>query len=223
MKKNIMMRISAILLVAVLLTTCVISGTFAKYVTSDDGQDSAEVAKWGVTVTVEGDETDVSDTAGDVVESHIISNDGELLAPGTKGTLGKVTIEGTPDVACRVTYTATVSLDGWTVNTSEYYCPLIVYVNGVAVAAGADAAAYEANIKAAIEAYSADIAAGKDLTDEAIYKEVVITWAWAFESGANEAEIAANNVKDTQLGDAAAAGNPATITIDLTATVTQID
>ena len=56
MKKNIMMRLSALLLVAVLLTTCVISGTFAKYVTTGTATDSARVAKWGVTVEAKLDD-----------------------------------------------------------------------------------------------------------------------------------------------------------------------
>ena len=44
MKKNKMMRIASVLLVAVILTTCAISGTFAKYVTSGNGSDNARVA-----------------------------------------------------------------------------------------------------------------------------------------------------------------------------------
>ena len=47
MKKNVMMRVAAMLLVCVLASTCGISGTFAKYVTSTSSQDAARVAKWG--------------------------------------------------------------------------------------------------------------------------------------------------------------------------------
>ena len=36
-------------------------------------------------------------------------------------------------------------------------------------------------------------------------------------------EIKENDVKDTYLGDQAAAGNPGTITVGLTTTVTQVD
>ena len=50
-----MLRIASVLLVAVLLTTCIISGAFAKYVTKDTDNDSARVAKWGVTVEIEND------------------------------------------------------------------------------------------------------------------------------------------------------------------------
>ena len=46
-----MMRVASALLVAVLLSTCAISGTFAKYVTEGSGSDTARVAKFGVTVT----------------------------------------------------------------------------------------------------------------------------------------------------------------------------
>ena len=47
MKKNNMMRIASVLLVAVLLTSCVIAGTFAKYTSSASGEDTARVAYWG--------------------------------------------------------------------------------------------------------------------------------------------------------------------------------
>ena len=47
MKTNKMMRIASVLLVAVLLTTCSISGTFAKYVSQATGTDTARVAYWG--------------------------------------------------------------------------------------------------------------------------------------------------------------------------------
>ena len=47
MKKNRMMRLAAFLLVCVLLTTSVISGTYAKYVSTTTDSDSARVAKWG--------------------------------------------------------------------------------------------------------------------------------------------------------------------------------
>ena len=47
MKKNVMMRVASALLVAVLMTTCAISGTFAKYTTTASGKDAARVANWG--------------------------------------------------------------------------------------------------------------------------------------------------------------------------------
>ena len=43
-------RILFTLLVAVMISTCAISGTFAKYVTEATGTDTARVAKFGVEV-----------------------------------------------------------------------------------------------------------------------------------------------------------------------------
>ena len=53
MKKNVMMRLASFLLVAVLISTSAISGTYAKYVTADEGTDTARVAKWGVEIEAE--------------------------------------------------------------------------------------------------------------------------------------------------------------------------
>lgn len=54
MKKNKMMRAATGMLIAALLTTSVISGTFAKYTTSVSAEDKAVVAKWSVKATVGG-------------------------------------------------------------------------------------------------------------------------------------------------------------------------
>ena len=53
MKKNVMMRLACFLLVAVLISTSAISGTYAKYVTEGSSKDTARVAKWGVTVSAD--------------------------------------------------------------------------------------------------------------------------------------------------------------------------
>ncbi|MBO5295113.1 MAG: hypothetical protein J6B71_07735 [Clostridia bacterium] len=50
MKNNKMMRIAAVILMMTLLTTCAISGTFAKYVSTANGSDTARVAKWSFKV-----------------------------------------------------------------------------------------------------------------------------------------------------------------------------
>ena len=58
MRKNRMMRLASVLLVLCLLTTSVISGTFAKYVTTVGGRDEARVARWGFT----GENADIAIT-----------------------------------------------------------------------------------------------------------------------------------------------------------------
>ena len=118
MKKNKMMRVASVLLVAVLLTTSVISGTFAKYVTSGEVGDSARVAKFGVTIAGSGSLFDVNyfntilgntpagNTADDMnsvltVES---SNGEKVVAPGTKNDTGlSLALSGAPEVDVKVT------------------------------------------------------------------------------------------------------------------------
>ena len=215
MKKNYVMRFAAVLLVLVLLSTCVVSGTFAKYVTTDTATDTARVAKWGVTVNVEASNAAVLDTDGGALETEIITNTGELLAPGTKGTFATVTVDGEPEVTVSVAHVATVTLTGWEV-AGAYYCPVVVKVNGTPVAAGSDADDFAAKIKAAIEAFNdAEVT-----TEEELEQSITVTWEWAFETGETPEEKEENNEKDTALGDLATAPS---ITVAITTTVTQID
>ena len=236
MKKNKMMRIASVLLVAVILTTCAISGTFAKYVTSGSGTDSARVAKFGVTVTANGDvfakEYDTNDQAvvGTIAKS-VISTD-KVVAPGTtsNGDFVAATITGTPEVAVRVSYkldATTLQLENWKDGDGQFYCPLVFKVktpDGNTVISGMEfqtAEAMKAALVNTVAAYTKDYAPGTDLSGKAA-DTLAISWEWPFETG-TDADKPANNVKDTFLGDEAAAGNAATISLDLTATVTQID
>jgi len=125
MKKNKMMRIASVLLVAVLISTCAISGTFAKYVTKVSGEDKARVAKWGIVLTMTGDElfakeyeADDETFTGSENSEHpgmsvVSSNEEKLVAPGTKSKKDAfvATVKGTPEVATR--YTLKIS-KGWT-------------------------------------------------------------------------------------------------------------
>ena len=61
MKKNKFMRLASVMLMLCLITTCAISGTFAKYTTSATATDTARVAKWGVKVVVTGKEAFAKD------------------------------------------------------------------------------------------------------------------------------------------------------------------
>lgn len=106
MKKNTMMRIASVLMVAVLLSTCAISGTFAKYVTAATSGDSARVAKWGITMSNNGSAT-FKDTY-DSSESYSVKSDGsgditDVVAPGTSGGTTYV-VSGTPEVDYVITF-----------------------------------------------------------------------------------------------------------------------
>ena len=108
MKKNRMMRAASALLVAVLMTTCTISGTFAKYVTEASAADTARVAKWGVEVTATG-ETFAQAYDADKTDKTVSVAAGsteKLVAPGTKNDAAATfTIKGTPEVATKVSVT----------------------------------------------------------------------------------------------------------------------
>lgn len=103
----------------------------------------------------------------------------------------------------------------WTAEKTEdgtaFYCPIVITV-GDKTFSGLDydsAAAFEAAVEAAVAGYSTDCAANTDLSTIAVPK---MTWSWAFDSG--------NDAADTALGNAK---TPATIALDISATVTQLD
>lgn len=124
MKKIKTMRIASVLLIAVLLTTSVISGTFAKYVTRGEIGDSARVAKFGVTISGSGTLFAQTYFAADAGESNSnrpgvgadvfdgtwssltveSSNGDSLVAPGTKNDAGlSLAVAGAPEVDVKVT------------------------------------------------------------------------------------------------------------------------
>ena len=219
MKKNTMMRIASVLMIAVLLTTCVISGTFAKYTTTGAAaNDSARVAKWGVTITPDAntDNTFTQTYAKDSTTSfdNTVVAGVDVVAPGTSGALANVDIEGTPEVAVKITYVADLVLTGWEVG-GAVYCPIVITVNGTDYKVGdagiADTAALESKVEEVIAGLAAEYAAGTDLASTDVADDVAISWAWAYTG---------DDVKDTALGDATTA---ATIEITVTTTVTQID
>lgn len=127
MKKNRMMRLASVLLVLTLLSTSVISGTFAKYVTTGSVSDTARVAKFGVVISTSGtlysdayvanEAADNKDLPAEVYATAYSSGDGvsvaaatrgnNVVAPGTKSYGSGLTfgISGTPEVATRITGT----------------------------------------------------------------------------------------------------------------------
>lgn len=216
MKKNIMMRLSAVLLVAVLLTTCVISGTWAKYVTTDNATDSARVAKWGVTIDLSGYDV-FNETYDEKAGEYAVESTENVVAPGTEGELLNIKIDGTPEVAVEVKYEATLELNNWIVNYAVY-CPIVITVDSTPYkftgTSQAELDAWIDTVEAAINGYTKNYDAGTDL-DTATTPSV--SWAWDFSTSAE------NDVKDTALGDAAAAGNAATISLKIVVTVTQLD
>ncbi len=213
MKKNKMMRIASAVAMATLLSTCVISGTFAKYTTSGEATDTARVAKWGVKVeAAASQELFVKEYTG-TEDAVTVSATTDVVAPGTNGEFSKFIVEGTPEVKVSVTYDAEVTLsDNWSDGTN-FYCPIVITVAGekVDTSAAQSAADYASAVVAAIEAVSKDFDIGTAITSD-----LTIAWAWDFDDEGK----GTNDVKDTYLGNLETAP---IITVKVTATVTQID
>lgn len=237
MKKNKMMRVASALLVAVLMTTSVISGTFAKYVTTDSATDSARVAKWGVTIIANGatfaetyaqDDTTTTLAATNTVETGTSGE--KIVAPGTSGNMLAMTLSGSPEVAVNVTYEATLTLTGWALADNTEYCPIVFTVNNDTYSlidmggknVYEDIDDLKTAVETAIENYSANYAANQDLSVENTVATPDVSWEWAFETG-DDATKATNNSNDTYLGNQASIDNAPTITLTVKTTVTQID
>lgn len=221
MKKNIMMRVASALFVSVLLSTCAISNTFAKYVSTGSSENSARVAKWGVTVTgtpgMFATKYATDDTSFTLATDTVLSTE-DVVAPGTGGTMTNFTITGTPEVAVRVNFEGELELgDKWKDNNGSYYCPIEITVGDTTFKGTSYASVeeFENAVNGEIAAFSKDYAANTDLSTIGA-DAPSISWKWAFEGN--------DNVKDTYLGDQATTeGNAATISLNVTATVTQID
>ncbi|MDH6367502.1 MULTISPECIES: hypothetical protein [Breznakia] len=114
LKKNKSMRLASGLLVVTLLTTAIVSGTFAKYTTTAVGENTARVAKWGVVMTADNNifGTDYKDAAnGNTITTDVTDNSisvsalansdktrDNVLAPGTKNDTFNLNLTGTPEV-----------------------------------------------------------------------------------------------------------------------------
>ena len=206
MKKNKMMRIASILAVAVLLSTCVIGGTFAKYSTEATTSDSARVAKWDIEVedakiAVTGDQPTVTFDLFNYTDANVDTNgandDAKVIAPGTTGSF-TLTIENLSEV------------------NAEYTIALA-----------------ETNANNIPLQYSLDNSTWKDsiaeltmtgLTEQAIAmnatKEHTVYWRWVFDAAETDgAHAGQTNANDTILG----IGGTAAVTITANILVEQVD
>ena len=212
-----MVRLVAVLAVTMMFTMCFVGGTFAKYVTSYSAGDNASVAKWGVSITGTGDLFQKVYASDSSFVGNTVASTADVVAPGTSGNMAAFSITGTPEVAVNVAFTGTLELgDKWVDSTSAYYCPIEITVGDTTFKGTTYASAdeFEAAVNAKIATYKKDYAAGTDLSGIG-GDAPSISWKWAFEGN--------DNAKDTYLGDQAAAGNAATISLAVTVTVTQID
>lgn len=114
-RKGFLMVIS-ILLCSILITSSVVSSTFAKYTVSGSGSSSARVSKWGITVS---SATGLAETYynenGDITvqsKGNLFSPEEEdgIIAPGTSGVLASITIKGNPEVDYKIDFSGSLSI-----------------------------------------------------------------------------------------------------------------
>lgn len=243
-KKHWTLRAAGLLFALVLITSCFVGGTFAKYVTTGDGHESARVAKFGVTMSVANDTafkktyaTDNDSVSTTITNSVDSSGSENLVAPGTKGSNFVVlSISGKPEVAVNVKIaaeghdvflkageyldlTTAADSDKFTLATDYYPITYTLTKNGAeapVVTGKLDA------IIAYLNGLSKNHPANTDLTSA--IGELTLSWEWKFEGG--------NDQADTLLGAITAGGMPTPpafgtygtgVLLKLTATVTQID
>lgn len=248
-KKHWTLRAAGLLFALVLITSCFVGGTFAKYVKSVSGTQLARVARFGVEITAE-DNTAFNTTYAtyasglSVGANSVISSDGhKVVAPGTgEDDTVTLSITGKPEVAVHVelamkeeeimdvflkngTYPdLTTAAPDDEFNLAEPYHPIVFTLKkgNTELASGTIN-----DINAELGKLSQDYAAGTDLGAE--FGTYTLSWEWAFE----DAGIAKKDQADTLLGALAATPSASSyklgtdyqtgISFTLTATVTQID
>lgn len=197
MKRNIALRIALVLCVLAVFFSCIVGTTFAKYVTSDIGEDRARVSRWGVVITATDrssfrTEYAIDDLTHGEPDTVTVKSSSEqnVVAPGTRDAEGIVfTITGTPEVATKIDIQMTVESD---IFIDEYF-PVVFTLTQTSSATGVVSEPIVGNlgtIKAAIEAWANDAYFAPNTNLDAQFK---LTWEWKFE---NE-EL---NDKDTLLG-----------------------
>lgn len=229
MKKNKAMRLASALLVLTLLTTCAISGTFAKYVTSTEGTDNARVAYWGfdqgATTTIDLFNEAYTNTSTDpsVKSSGEVDGFKNVIAPGTSKTatfaFGYTNYKGNKINAPEVAYTFTVKP---TITGS--YTALDANENFKWTLQKGDEAIAKydtvAELLAAIKLLSGDGSGSKTYqpgelpvaftSADEVY---TIGWTWDFNGAAGDG-------KDTAMGNSQALDN---VTFTIAISATQVD
>ena len=218
MKRNKLFLLGLFVVFAAVLSLSLVSSTFARYTSSGKAEDSARVAKWGVVVTVTGADAfgEKYDDEIEAAGTKVVSTSGNVLAPGTNGTLGSIQITGTTEVMVTITVVLDIDLgDNWKDANGHYYCPLVI--GGLSGLDYNSADEFEAAIEALVTKTHSNVDANKELAD--VYSSVELLWSWEIETGADDDAKAANSIKDTFLGTTGLAD----ISVKWTASVVQVD
>ncbi len=221
-KKSKTIIVAAIVLMLCLITTCVVGTTLAKYTTQGTGNDSAQVAKWGVKIEIQGDKLFSNEYKNPTDTEVTVKSTSDVVAPGTSGST-TFSISGTPEVKLHLDFALTDIKDvvlktgnGKVDLDSDYYpIKFKLEMSGVTDAIAENKTLAE--MKDVLDGLDRDYVVNSDLA--ATY---TLSWVWDFDG---------NDSADTLLGDIIA-GDTTGVTVDtyetevsfkLTITATQID
>jgi len=232
-----MMRLASVLLILTLLSTSVISGTFAKYTSTANATDKARVAYWGW-----GSDSTIEFDLFDGEYQSVDSENGDnVVAPGTsksatftfayKPTTNGQALNAGAINAPEVDYDFTVAFDiadgadydalddnpnfYWTLNGTPYQTLAALKTAVMTLSGEADGTTrYTAGNLPPAFATTAD----SDV-------ENTIGWEWVFQTADDASttdvnEMAVQDVRDTEMGNAA---NLDDVTFTITITATQVD
>jgi hypothetical protein len=199
-------RITILLLVLCLISTAMLSGTFARYTSEYAGADTALIAKWDVKFN--GNEPTTStaelDLFSHAYNTNIIAGAGDdkIIAPGVSGDF-TLKVENKGDVAAKMTFDFEDSGTAGTV-------PIEYSLDG-STWGDLDA------LKTALD----ELEKMKNVAAENGTAEQIVEWRWPFD-GSDVYET--NDEDDTELGKASANGaSRSTYILNVTATATQIE
>lgn len=222
MKKNRMMRLASILLVCVLLTTSVISGTFAKYISDAEAEDTARVAKWEIIYTNETDDSEGVDITGTSETIYVNLFNTVNEADTSTAETNVKTDSTTAIVAPGTGGSFTMKVENKSEVTAKYSVVLSEEENdGLFIQYSLDKKAWADDIAELND--NEDYLKEVELAMENGFKEITVYWRWVFDKDVDKTGHAdQDNEADTALGASVQDGNKY-VTVKATLTVTQVD
>ena len=245
-KKRIAVRLAILMMALALITSCLAVGTLSKYTVGGNGNDKAQVAKWGVRITVTNDQTVFANEYDNTVKAEAGSTY-DLVAPGTKNDTGAtIEITGKPEVASKVNITLGAVEDVYLETTTGKYYPVVFTLtneygnDAFTLKDAADAEGVTCTVSGNVETITGTLAdiekvLNRFSTSTSLSQfgpnhnyenTLTLTWAWEF------FEDDATDVLDTALGDLAAGltpnvdgyvGSNLTVSYTLAITIVQVD
>ena len=194
-KKNRLFKLMSAALVIAAMTTCMLSGTLAAYVSTARGYDSARVVKWGF------DDGVIALDLFDAEYTNVASVGGsDVIAPGTTKSGTFEFAYEQPGVAPEVAYSFRIDVSGECADEIKKNKAITFSLDGDTYETDDEGSAYDKLVDA-IKALSGDESGTKDyaageLPDEfANASSHTIGWEWATKSHATY-EVEAGSVSE---------------------------